>query len=159
MTISWLTLGLTSRWSVKLDHKLIESTKDGDLMLALDADAGLRKMLQTKTNKKQQRTSWKSHTWSHMVVFCLFFQLSCCVCLFPCGFVWAEVTRGFNNISRNNEINNAAASVRQTACFYSENRLTVRQDGKILARAESFLLHTSFQHRERHKHEPVTRSA
>lgn len=118
MTKSWLTLGLTSRWSVKLDHKLIESTKDGNLVLALDADAGLRKMLQTKTNK--QKTTANKLEKSHMITygcFVYFSQLGCCVCLFPCEFVWAEVTRGFNNISRNNEINNAAASVRQAACF------------------------------------------
>lgn len=34
---------LTSRRSVELDHKLIESTEDGDLMLALDADSWSRK--------------------------------------------------------------------------------------------------------------------
>lgn len=34
---------LTSRWSVELDHKLIESTKDGDLVFALDADSWSRK--------------------------------------------------------------------------------------------------------------------
>lgn len=120
MTKSWLTLGLTSRWSVKLDHKLIESTKDGNLVLALDADTGLRKMLQTKTNKQTKNNSEQAGkvTHDHIWLFSVYFsQLGCCVCLFPCEFVWAEVTRGFNNISRNNEINNAAASVRQAACF------------------------------------------
>lgn len=34
---------LTSRRSVELDHKLIESTEDGDLVFALDADSWSRK--------------------------------------------------------------------------------------------------------------------
>lgn len=29
---------LTSRWTMELDHKLVESTKDGDLVFAFDAD-------------------------------------------------------------------------------------------------------------------------
>lgn len=77
MTKSWLTLGLTSRWSVKLDHKLIESTKDGDLVLALDADAGLRKMLQTKTNK--QKTTANKLEKSHMITY------GCFLFIFPAG--------------------------------------------------------------------------
>ncbi len=39
---------LTSRWSMELDHKLIESTQDGDLMFALNADGRLRKRSQQK---------------------------------------------------------------------------------------------------------------
>lgn len=36
---------LTSRWSVELDHKFIQSTEDGDLMLTLNADIWFRKRL------------------------------------------------------------------------------------------------------------------
>lgn len=34
---------LTSRWSMELDHELIEATEDGDLVLALNAGGLLRK--------------------------------------------------------------------------------------------------------------------
>lgn len=44
---------LTSRWSVELDHKLIESAEDGDLVLALDADSWSRKKAVAK-NKWQE---------------------------------------------------------------------------------------------------------
>lgn len=76
MTKSWLTLGLTSRWSVKLDHKLIESTKDGNLVLALDADAGLRKMLQIKTNKQKKNNSEQAGkvTHDHIWLFSVYFS-------------------------------------------------------------------------------------
>lgn len=85
MTKSWLTLGLTSRWSVKFDHKLIESTKDGNLVLALDADAGLRKMLQTKTNK--QKTTANKLEKSHMITY------GCFLFIFPS---WAAVSASFH---------------------------------------------------------------
>lgn len=33
---------LTSGWSVELDHKLVESAEDGDLVLALNADSWVK---------------------------------------------------------------------------------------------------------------------
>lgn len=36
---------LTSLWSIKLHYKFIESTKNGDFMLALDAERLLRRMV------------------------------------------------------------------------------------------------------------------
>lgn len=43
MTFSKFKETLTSRWSMELDHELIESTEDGDLVLALNAGGLLRK--------------------------------------------------------------------------------------------------------------------
>lgn len=55
ITLWWNTVQcLTSRWSVELDHKLVESTKDGDLMLALDADVRLRKKTSNTSGRKIQ---------------------------------------------------------------------------------------------------------
>lgn len=48
---------LTSRWPVKLHHKLIEALEDGDLMLALDADSWLRK--RQRQQKKKQNKQWQ----------------------------------------------------------------------------------------------------
>lgn len=36
--ISKFQEALTSRWPMELDHELIESTEDGDLVFALNAD-------------------------------------------------------------------------------------------------------------------------
>lgn len=33
---------LTSGWSMELDHKLVESAEDGDLMLALNAESWVK---------------------------------------------------------------------------------------------------------------------
>lgn len=45
---------------MELDHKLIESTEDGDLMLALDADALLRKSHTQNTTRTRDR-EFKQH--------------------------------------------------------------------------------------------------
>lgn len=40
---------------MELDHKLIESTEDGDLVLALNADGWFRKRQQQKTSNRRGR--------------------------------------------------------------------------------------------------------
>lgn len=48
---------LTSRWSVELHHKLIESAEDGDLMLAFNAGGRLRKKGCPKKKNNKNKTS------------------------------------------------------------------------------------------------------
>lgn len=51
---------LTSRWPMELDHKLIESAEDGDLVLALNAASRLRKRQQQKNKQQDRKTVLKS---------------------------------------------------------------------------------------------------
>lgn len=46
---------------MELDHELVESTEDGDLVLALNADVWLRKRSQAKTQLTQDTTEFKQH--------------------------------------------------------------------------------------------------
>lgn len=73
-TTSWAEVTmketLTSSRAMELDHKLVESTEDGDLMLALNADSWVKEndqhkkqqqqMLQSNI-RQQQRTAAVSH--------------------------------------------------------------------------------------------------
>lgn len=47
---------LTSLWSKKLHYKFIESTEDGDFMLALDAVGQLRRIASRQHTHKQTQT-------------------------------------------------------------------------------------------------------
>lgn len=73
-------LSLTSRRSMELDHKLIESTEDGDLVLALNADGWLRKR-QHKEHEQQKRQGMEtiSHTLVSVTKMMLLWLNSLCL--------------------------------------------------------------------------------
>lgn len=50
---------LTSSWSVEFDHKLVESTEDGDLVLALNADSWLKENDRHKKEQPETHTRFK----------------------------------------------------------------------------------------------------